>query len=218
MQLPITTILVIVTVLVSLGAFNNAKIYEDLIFYPPAVSRRKQWYRFFSSGLIHADGIHLFFNMFSLYMFGPLVEREFAVIFGTSGKALYLVMYLTALFFSLLPTYLKNRNNYHYRSLGASGAVSAVIFAGLLLTPGVEVGLFFIPPFIPGFIFAPLFLGFSIYLDRRGRDNINHSAHIFGAIYGMFFVVVLAKILADVNVFQLFVNRVKDYLAYKGWL
>ncbi|MCR6718933.1 MAG: rhomboid family intramembrane serine protease [Chitinophagaceae bacterium] len=218
MQLTITSIIVIVTVLVSLGAFNNAKIYEDLIFYPPAVSRRNQWYRFFSAGLIHADGIHLFFNMFSLYMFGPLVEREFALIFGTTGKAMYLLMYVAALFFSLLPTYIKHRTSYHYRSLGASGAVSGVIFAGLLLTPGVEVGLFFIPPFIPGFIFAPLFLGFSIYLDRRGGGNINHSAHIFGAVFGMLFVVVLAKLIADVNVLQSFVQKVEQYLAYKGWM
>ena len=218
MQLPITTIIVIVTVLVSFGAFNNVKIYEDLIFYPPAVSKRRQWYRFFSSGLIHADGTHLLFNMFSLYMFGPFVEKEFTSLFAEQGKPLYLAMYVLALFFSLLPTYLKHKHNQYYRSLGASGAVSAVIFAGLLLAPGIEVGLFFIPPFIPGFIFAPLYLGLSIYLERRGKDNINHSAHIWGAVFGMLFTFILAKLLADTNVFQEFVNEVQYYMMVKGWI
>lgn len=218
MQLTITAIIVIVTVLVSLGAFNNAKIYEDMIFFPPAVSKRRQWYRFFSSGLIHADGTHLFFNMFSLYMFGPFVEREFSGLFAGNGKPLFLAMYVIALFVALLPTYIKNKNNYHYRSLGASGAVSAVIFAGLILAPGIEVGLFFIPPFIPGFIFAPLYLAFSIYLERRGGDNINHSAHIWGAVFGMLFTIILAKVLVDINVLQQFVNEVEWYFTRKGWL
>lgn len=213
MQLTVTIILVIVTVLVSLGAFNNAKIYEDLIFHPPAVTYRRQWYRFFSSGLIHADGFHLLFNMFSLYLFGPFVEREFALIFGTQGKMLYLAMYILALFVSLLPTYLKHRTNYGYRSLGASGAVSAVVFAGLLLAPTIQVGFFFLPPIIPGFIFAPLYLGISIYLSRKGGDNINHSAHIWGAVFGMVYTIVMAWILVNGNVIQHFVREVQVYLS-----
>lgn len=216
MQLSITLIIVVVTVLVSFSAFNNPRIYEDLIFYPPAVSKRKQWYRFFSCGLIHADGMHLAFNMISLYMFGEFVEKVFLSLFGVQGKLFYLAMYVLALFFSLLPTYFKHRENYHYRSLGASGAVSAVIFAGLLVAPYIEVGFFFIPPFIPGFIFAPLYLGISIVLARRGRDNINHSAHIWGAVFGMLFTIILGKVVADRNIIQYFIDGVEAYLRAKG--
>ncbi len=216
MQLSITIVIVIITVLISFGAFNNPKITEDLIFSPTAVSKRNQWYRFFSSGLIHADGTHLLFNMFSLYMFGPFVEKQFLSIFGEYGKWLYLLMYILALLVCLLPTYFKHKNNYYYRGLGASGAVSAVIFAGLLLSPGIEVGLFFIPPFIPGFLFAPLYLGLSIWLERRGKDNVNHSAHIWGAVFGMIFTFLAAKILADINVLNIFVSEVEWYLRRKG--
>lgn len=218
MELSITVIIVIITSLVSIGAFNNQKIMEDLIFYPPAVTRRNQWYRFFSCGLIHADWGHLIFNMLSLYLFGRFVEAKFAMIFGEKGKILYLVLYVAALLVSLLPTYFKNRNNDHYRSLGASGAVSAVVFAGLLTAPYIEVGLYFIPPFIPGFIFAPLYLIISAILEKRGGGNINHSAHIWGAIFGLLFVLVVGKLVANYDAIKEFIEGVKFYLRDKGWM
>jgi len=218
MELSITLIIVIITTLISISAFSNHRIIDDLIFYPPAVSERHQWYRFFSCGLIHADSIHLIFNMLSLFLFGRFVEREFVDIFGNLGKPLYLGMYVLALFFSLIPTYFKHRHNYHYRSLGASGAVSAVIFAGLLLAPYVEVGFFIIPPFIPGFIFAPLFLVVSAILEKKGRDNVNHSAHIFGALFGLAFVFIVGKLVANYDAYQGFINGVEAYLRMKGWM
>src|SRR5687768_1129374 len=122
MQLSMNLIIIIVTSLVSFGAFNNQKLTNDLIFYPPAVTAQKQWYRFFSCGLIHADFTHLLFNMLSLFLFGRFVEDAFEQIFGDVGKWYYLVMYVTALMASLLPTYVKHKNDYYYRSLGASGA------------------------------------------------------------------------------------------------
>lgn len=188
MELSITLIIVIITVLVSIGAFNNQKIMDDLIFHPPAVSQRNQWYRFFSAGLIHADVTHLAFNMISLYLFGRFVEQAFLGLFAEKGKILFLAMYVLALPVSLLPTYFKNRHNYHYYGLGASGAVSAVVFAGLLLAPTIRVGFFLLPPIIPGYIFAPLYLIISVILERKGGDNINHSAHIWGAVFGLLFV------------------------------
>src|SRR6476469_3099906 len=109
MHLSITTTIIIITVLVSLGGFSNRKIIEDLIFYPPAVTKQNQWYRLFTCGLIHADYMHLIFNMFSLYCFGDLVESVFLQLFGAMGKWVYLAMYVTALLFSILPTYFKNR-------------------------------------------------------------------------------------------------------------
>ena len=216
MDFTITLIIVILTTLVSIGGFNNQKMVSDLIFYPPAVTHRNQWYRFFTCGLIHADFAHLIFNMLSLYLFGRFVEEKFMEIFGETGKWYYLAMYISSLFVSLLPTYLKNKNNSAYRSLGASGAVSAVVFAGLMVAPGIEVGFFIIPPIIPGFIFGPLYLLISIFLDKRGGDNINHSAHIWGAVYGVLFVIVAGKI-AGYDAIREFIDGVQAYLKAKGW-
>ncbi len=219
----ITIGIIVITCVVSLIAFNNEKIMSDLIFYPPAVANQKQWYRFFTCGLIHADFGHLLFNMLALFLFGHGingngVESAFAEIFGSKGRLLYLLMYVGALVISLLPTYQKNKNNYNYRSLGASGAVSAVIFAGLMIAPGIEVYMYFIPIGIPGFIFAPLYLIISAIMERRGGGNINHSAHIWGALFGVAFIIILGKVLADYNVLSEFVDKVKQYLRFKGWM
>ena len=217
MGLSITVILVIITTLVSLGGFGNQKLIDDLIFYPPAVTHRKQWYRFITHGLIHADFGHLIFNMLSLYLFGRFVEDKFIEIFADNGKWYYLLMYVTSLVVAIIPTYSKHQNDYAYRSLGASGAVSAVVFAGLMVAPYIERGFFIIPPIIPGFIFGPLYLFISALLDKRGGDNINHSAHIWGAIYGVVFIIVVGK-LAGFNAIEEFVNGVKFYLQSKGWI
>ena len=210
MELSITLIIIIITVLVSIWGFSSQKVIGDLIFYPPAVSRQNQAYRFFTCGFIHADYSHLIFNMITLFFFGPSVEEGFEQLFGTSGRWLYLLMYITALAVSLLPTYLKNKDNQYYRSLGASGAVSAVLFAGLLLKPTSSVYLFFIPIPIPGFIFAPAYLLLSAYMDRRGGDSINHSAHIWGALYGLAFVIV-GSYAVGFPIIQYTINEISGY-------
>lgn len=217
MQFSITTIIVIITTLVSIGGFSNPKIIEDLIFYPPAVTKQNQWYRFFTCGLIHADWGHLFFNMLSLYLFGQYVEDAFGDLFGVYGKWVYLILYISALLISLLPTFAKNKNNYQYRSLGASGAVSAVIFAGLMLTPTLGIYIFFIPIPIPGFIFAPLYLIISALLDKKGAGNINHSAHIWGSIYGLAFVIIACQFI-DYPVIKNMFQEIKLYMQSKGWI
>jgi membrane associated rhomboid family serine protease len=210
-MLSITLIIIIITALISFTAFSNEKIMNDLIFYPPAVTTGNQWYRFVSCGFIHADIAHLAFNMISLYLFGQFVEEKFIDIFGGTGKLLYLVMYVLALIVSLLPTYFKNRHNQQYRSLGASGAVSAVVFAGLMIAPYVKVGLFIIPPVIPGFVFGPLYLIVSAWLDRKGGDNINHSAHIWGALFGVFFLIVAGALSQQYNAVDEFIRGVQFY-------
>ena len=126
------------------------------------------------------------------------------------------MLYVTSLFVCLLPTYFKNRNNYNYRSLGASGAVSAVVFAGLMLAPDVQVGFFILPPIIPGFIFGPLYLLVSALLDRKGGTNINHSAHFWGALYGVLFIIVAGRFVGF-DAISFFVQGVKNYLQSKGW-
>ena len=213
MELSITLIIIIITCLVSFGGFNNQKLVDDLIFYPPAITQRNQWYRFFSCGLIHADIGHLIFNMLSLYLFGKFVEESFVYVFEEKGKILYLVMYVLALFVCLLPTFANHKDDYYYRSLGASGAVSAVIFAGLLLEPRNKVGFFFIPPIIPGYIFGPLYLIISSVLEKKSRDNVNHSAHIWGALFGLMFVIVMALVLkTDYHPVEQFILKVKQDL------
>jgi membrane associated rhomboid family serine protease len=197
MELSITLIIIIITSIISFSAFNSQKIIDDLIFYPPSVTERGQWYRFFTCGLIHADIGHLIFNMISLYMFGEFVENSFSseILFAEKGKFMYLGMYVIALFICLIPTFIKHKNDYYYRSLGASGAVSAVVFAGILFAPTAKLGFFFIPPVIPGYIFGPVYLIASTYLEKQAKDNVNHSAHIWGALFGIVFIIVAAAIL-----------------------
>ena len=212
MEISITLIIIIATSLISFFAFSNHKLLDQFIFYPPAV-RRGQWYRFFSCGLIHADFGHLIFNMLALYMFGEIVELKFVDVFGQMGKLIYLAMYVLALAASVIPTYTKNKDNYHYRSLGASGAVSAVIFAGILFRPLVGIGLFFIPVYIAGFLFGVIYLLVSGWLEKKGQGNINHSAHIFGALFGAGFTIVACQAFSDYPVLQDFIDQIKNMSA-----
>lgn len=197
MSISITLALIIFTSLISFTAFGSQKLIQDLIFYPPAIIKKGQWYRFFTCGLIHADWEHLLFNMFSLYMFGEMVEVYYTsdMLFGETGKWWYLMLYGGALLFSLIPTFFKHRLDYQYQSLGASGAVSAVVFAGILFNPTARLGFFIIPPVIPGYIFGPLYLILSTWMERKGKDNINHSAHIWGALFGLVFTIAMASFL-----------------------
>lgn len=211
----ITLIIIIITCIVSFSAFNNEKILNDLIFYPPAVTHNRQWYRFFTCGLIHADFMHLAFNMYSFYLFGGSVEAYFISVFEAKGRLLYLLMYVLALFFCLLPTYSRHKEDSYYRSLGASGAVSAVIFAHILISPLRGIGLIFIPGiYIPGFIFGFLYLLISSYFDKRGGGNINHSAHMYGALFGIAFLIVAGYMFSDERVLTNFIRQVRDYLNF----
>jgi membrane associated rhomboid family serine protease len=212
-MLSMTLIIIVITCLVSFVAFSNQKLLDDLIFWPPAISNRQQYYRFITCGLIHADFVHLTFNMWSLYMFGVYVEPKFTELFGDYGRVAYLVMYVTALPICLLPTYMKNRDNYSYKSLGASGAVSAVVFAFIFLNPLQGVGLIFIPWQMPGFIFGILYLAVSSYLDRKGGGNINHSAHIWGALYGISFLIIFGNAFGRFKPLNEFVTQVQHYIS-----
>lgn len=210
-MLTITLIILLLTCVISFTAFSNEKVINDLIFYPTAVTNHNQWYRFITCGFIHADFMHLAFNMYTFYLFGGMVEQAFTMIFGEMGKALYIIMYLTSLVVCLLPTYFAHRNNYYYRSLGASGAVSAVIFIGIFLNPTMGMGIFPIPFHIPAFIFGPLYLGISAYLAKKGHGNINHSAHIWGAVYGIVFLVITSQFLSEFRPVGRFVEEVANY-------
>lgn len=188
MNFSVNLAIVAVTVLVSWMAFNNPRLAERLILWPPAIDRGKQYDRLVTHGFIHADWMHLLFNMITLWSFGGAMETFFAERIGIIG---YVLFYLSAIVVAILPTYMRHRHDAGYRSLGASGAVSAVLFAFILLDPWSGIYLFLIPIPIPAFVFAALYVGYSIWMDKRGGDNINHSAHLYGAAYGIMFTLIM---------------------------
>jgi len=178
-----TLILIILTVLLSFSAFNNQKLYGDLILYPPAVNRG-QYYRFLTSGFIHADMQHLLFNMLTLYFFGQGIE---SILTTYVGKWAFLTLYLGAIVVSDIPSYLKNKNNSHYASLGASGGVSAIVFAYIIFAPWAW---FAFPP-VPAILFGIGYMWYSIYMGKKGTDNVNHDAHLWGALFGIAFIFIM---------------------------
>ena len=188
MHVSLTIVIVAITVLVSWRAFNDRALLERLILWPPAVERRKQYDRLLTHGFIHADWMHLLFNMITLWSFGSAVERVFSEWITPVGFVLF---YLSAIVIAILPTYIRHRQDANYRSLGASGGVAAVLFAAILFDPWSKLIIFPIPLPIPAFLFAILYVGYSIWMDRRGGGNVNHSAHLWGAAYGVLFTLVL---------------------------
>lgn len=182
----LTFVLIAVTVLVSWLAFDRPALLERLILWPPAIERKKQYDRLLTHGFIHADWSHLLFNMITLYFFGRLIEKVIGSLIGPFGFVLF---YLSAIVIAILPTYLRHRHDPHYRSLGASGAVSAVLFAYILLQPWSLIIVFFLP--MPAILYAVAYIAYSIWMDKRGGDNINHSAHLSGALYGVLFMLLM---------------------------
>ena len=186
MAISLTIVLVVATVAVSWAAFNNSRLLDRLLLWPPAVQRLRQYDRFVSHGFVHADWQHLLFNMITLYFFGRAVEGVFTDLIGQVGFVLF---YLSAIVVAILPTWLRHRHDPRYRSLGASGAVSAVLFAYILMAPWSLIFVFVLP--VPAIVYAVFYVGYSIWMDRQGRDNVNHSAHLWGAGYGLLFTVIM---------------------------
>ena len=187
----ITVIIIAITCIVSILCFNGTLNGNKLIFNAYQVWHRKEWYRMLTSGIIHSGWGHLFFNMLTLYFFGRVVEQYFSAAFGgVLGTVLYVVLYVSALAISSLGDLVKYRNNWNYNALGASGAVSAVLFASILFAPKMGIYIYLIPIPVPGYIFAPLYLLYCWYMAKRNMDNIGHTAHFWGAVYGMLFPII----------------------------
>lgn len=181
-----TTLIIIITVIVSIAAWQNKALLNRLIFYPPAVTRG-QWDRFVTHGFIHADSMHLLFNMFTLYFFGRVIEGLYRpFIFGYG----FVLFYVLAIVAAMIPSYIKNKDNASYLSLGASGGVSAVLFAFILIAPWESIYLFAILP-IPAIVFAVAYVAYSIYADKRGGSRINHMAHLWGGAFGVVATIIL---------------------------
>ncbi|MCI6768585.1 MAG: rhomboid family intramembrane serine protease [Bacteroidales bacterium] len=184
----ITVIIIAITCIVSILCFNGTLNGNKLIFNAYQVWHRKEWYRMLTSGIIHSGWGHLFFNMLTLFFFGRIVEQYFSAAFGgVPGAVLYVVLYVSALAISSLGDLVKYRDNWNYNALGASGAVSAVLFASILFAPKMGIYIYLIPIPVPGYIFAPLYLLYCWYMAKRNMDNIGHTAHFWGAVYGILF-------------------------------
>lgn len=186
----ITYTLIGITVLISMYAFNNEGVLRGFMMNPYMITSRNQYYRFLTSGFIHRDHMHLLLNMFSFYFFGGAIEQVFRILFGDWGGVYLILLYLSAIVVSDLPTYLKHRNDPGYNSLGASGGVAAVIFAFIILLPLEKICLY-IAFCMPGFILGTLYVVFSYYQGRKANDGINHDAHLYGALFGMIFCIIL---------------------------
>ena len=181
-----TLLLIGVTVALSWYCFERPRLLDRMLLWPPAIERQHQYDRFVTHGFVHADWQHLLFNMITLYFFGRDVERLFMPYIGSIGFVLF---YVSAIVVAMLPTYLRHRHDPNYRSLGASGAVSAVLFVFILVAPWSLIFVFFLP--VPAILYAVMYVGYSIWADRNAHDNINHSAHLAGAAYGVLFTVAM---------------------------
>jgi membrane associated rhomboid family serine protease len=186
---PVTMLLIAINVIVSLIGFNNAAFVDKTILWPYRMSREGQYYRMITSGFLHADMAHLFFNMFTLFFFGRAIEIYFSY-YGLGGTISYLILYFTALIVSDISSVIKYKDAYHYRALGASGAVSAIVFAAIVFNPWGAIYLFGALK-ISSLVYAILFIVFCVYMSKRGQDNVNHDAHLWGSLYGLAFTLLL---------------------------
>jgi membrane associated rhomboid family serine protease len=179
-----TVAILLVTSIVSLLGFGQPALLQKSLFRPYDVFRDHRYYTWVSSGLVHANFTHLLFNMLTFYFFGPPLER----VLGTPA---FVSLYLIGLILSEVRTYLQHRNEPRYAALGASGAVSAVLFASIVFFPRQSIFILPLPIPIPAPLFGIGYLAYSWYLSRRAKDNVNHTAHIDGAVTGLLFVAIL---------------------------
>ena len=185
-----TTYLVIVTVIISFIALNNDEIMGKLIFNPYQIQHRRQWYRFITSGFIHADWMHLIINMLVLFSFGKAVEYYYDDAFGLRSTYYFLLLYFGGLLISVTSSFAKHKNNPGYNALGASGAVSAVTFAAIMFNPMSKIYIWGIIG-LPGIVLGVVYIGYSWYMGKKGGGDVNHDAHLWGAVYGALFTVLL---------------------------
>lgn len=183
-QTPVTTVLLVTNVLLSIYAWSDKAVFHKWMLHPYSFYRKKNYFTLFTSAFIHADTIHLAMNMFALLSFGQFVELEL-------GIKWYSTLYAISIVTSSIPSLIKHKNHSYYYTLGASGAVSAVVFAFILLHPFAKLAFLLLPIGIPAILFGALYIAFSIYAQRRAMDNLNHDAHIAGALTGVAFVLLL---------------------------
>ncbi len=184
-------IIVGITVIVSIIAFSNPELFYKLKFNAYQIKERKEYYRFFTYALLHAGWLHLIINMYVLYSFGNIVEQVLMAHFAFKGVLYYGLLYVGGILFSTLLDFRKQKANPYYSAVGASGAVSAVVFSSILLYPSGSIFIFPIPFPLPSWIFGIVYLIYSVYMGKRGTSNIGHSAHFWGAVFGIVYTIIL---------------------------
>ena len=185
-----TIVIIIITAITSILAFNAPHILYRYQFTPYQIVRRRQYIRILTHGFLHASWPHLLINMLVLFFFGEVVERYFLARYEGFGEFYFILMYLGAIIISPIYSLVKNRNNPYYNAVGASGAVSAVVFASIMLNPWSMIYFFGLIP-IPGIIFGLAYLVYSWQMSKRSRDNIAHDTHFFGALFGIVYPILL---------------------------
>jgi len=201
----ITILIILTTSIFSILAFQNRTLFNKYLFNPYIISRNKEWQRFFTHAFIHADWGHLLMNMFVLYSFGTQLENYyFEVLFQSKSILYYILLYVGGILISSYPSFEKHKNDAYYNSVGASGAVSAVVFSCILINPMQKLIFILLPFPIPGVIFGILYLIYSWYMSKRGTDNIGHDAHFWGAVFGVVFTILLKPALAVEFISKLF--------------
>jgi membrane associated rhomboid family serine protease len=191
-MISVLTILMGLTIIVSLNGFNNNNLKERLMFVPFRIKHKNEHLRIISHVLIHADLTHLAFNMFSLYFLGSFLENSFIQYFGFyEGESFFFILYILGGIFATFIPYYRHHENRNYQSLGASGAVSAIVFAAILWNPTMQLGILFIPIPIPAYLFGPIYLFIEYLADKKGNTGIAHDAHIGGAIFGVIFILLI---------------------------
>jgi len=199
MDITLHTIILFLTVFISLNGINRGRS-ENFMFVPYLVKNDNQYYRFVSHLFFHSDYTHLAFNMFSFYFIGKYLEQYFMYEFGiVQGEIYFFILYFIGGFFATLIPFIRNQDNPGYRSLGASGAVSAVVFAFVLWNPKADLLVMFIP--MKAWLFGFLYLAYEIWADKKDQSNIAHDAHIGGALFGVLFVLMI-----DINKGIEFIN------------
>lgn len=186
----LTLVIIISTALVSILAFNNRQLFDKLMFYPYTIKNNNEHYRFLTHAFVHADFIHLLLNMYVLYVFGDVVEKTFNFLWGHPGFY-FLALYIGGIVFSSVYSYFKHRNNPSYSAIGASGAVSSVVFAFIVIYPSAGMMIFPLPVEIPAWVFGSLYLVYSWFMARGANSRIGHDAHFFGALFGVLYMLII---------------------------
>jgi membrane associated rhomboid family serine protease len=175
---------------VSILGFSNHILFSKFLFKPYSILKNKEWYRFISSAWLHADYTHLFVNLFVLYSFGNYLEYFLNVYYEEQSLVLYLFLFLGSTVISHIPSYVKHKSNYNYEAVGASGGVSGILFAYILINPLSMLELYLFIP-IPAIVFGIIYLWYSYYMSKKNIDNIGHEAHIYGALGGMMLITII---------------------------
>jgi membrane associated rhomboid family serine protease len=200
------SIIILATVILSILAFSSKEALAKMIFNPYIIREKREWWRFITSGFIHADFMHLFVNMFVFQSFGEATLNNYSDVFAERGDYYFLLLYFGGMVIASVSSYKKNFENPEYNALGASGAVAAVVFAYILFEPLRPLYILGIVP-MPGILFALLYLVYSYYEARRAADYVNHEAHFYGAVFGFLFTIFLKP-----DLFVNFLNSITNFL------